>query len=102
VPVKVPLRDGSYLTDPEGNILTTEFRPDILNKLGDETGGEMYVATEAGIRDLLIEQGSGSGRRVPWGYDFQPVNRFRFFLGLALLCLAASAAVKYVRWKDMF
>ena len=101
-PARVPLSDGSYLTDTEGNVLETEFRPDTLEKLGTESGGVVYMASEPGVRDLLIDQVSGSKSYARWGYDFQPVDRFRFFLSLSLVCLVVSVAVRFVRWREMF
>ncbi len=101
-PAPVPLGDGAYLTDTEGNRLTTELRPDVLKKLGEAAGSTVFMASESGIRDLLIDQAAGSGNPIRWGYDFRSTERFRFFLGLALLCLTASIAVKIVRWRNIF
>ena len=101
-PANVPLADGSFLTDTDGNILTTEFRPDILKKLTNTAGGALLMANESGVRDLLIEQVVGSGGSAKWGYEFRQVDRYRFLLQLALVCLIASIAVKYIRWRGMF
>ncbi|MBN1685872.1 MAG: VWA domain-containing protein [Spirochaetales bacterium] len=101
-PAKVPLGDGSFLTDIDGNVLTTEFRPDILKKLGAETGGTVLMVAESGVRELLLEHISGRAGNTRWGYEFESIDRFRFFLGLALLSLAASLAVRSVRWRGMF
>jgi Ca-activated chloride channel homolog len=101
-PVPVPLGGGVYLTDTDGNRLTTELRLDVLEKLGEATGGTMFLANESGIRDLLIEQTVGPGSSVRWGYDIRSTDRYRFFLGLALLFLTLSVAVRIVRWRKMF
>lgn len=101
-PAKVPLRDGSFLTGPDGGVLMTTFRPETLKKLGAEAGGSVFMATETGVRDRLVEQVSGPTGRTRWGYDFELIDRFRFFLGLALLCLSVSIAVRSIRWRGMF
>lgn len=101
-PAPVPLGGGSYLTDADGNRLTTELRPDVLEKLADVTEGEVYMADEPGIRDLLVEQVAGPGRSIRWGYDILSTDRYRFLLGLALVFLAASMAVRIIRWRSMF
>lgn len=102
IPSPVPLGGGSYLTDDDGNRLTTELRPDVLERLAEATGGELFMANEAGIRDVLVERAAGAGGTVRWGYDILSTDRYRLFLGLALVFLAASVAVRTVRWRSMF
>lgn len=101
-PALVPLGGGAYLTDADGQRLTTELRPDVLERLGNATGGTVYMANEPGIRDLLVERAVGPGSYLKWGYDIRSTDRFRFFLGLALLFLAISIAVRVFRWRGMF
>jgi Ca-activated chloride channel family protein len=102
VPALVPLADGSFLTDDEGNRLTTELRSDVLETLSEVTAGAMLMANEPGIRDHLIEEVIGAAGSVKWGYDILSTDRYRFFLGLALICLIASFSVRLVRWRKMF
>jgi Ca-activated chloride channel family protein len=101
-PALVPLEDGSYLTDTDGNELTTELRYDVLERLGRATTDVVLMADEPGIRDLLIEEAIGAGGSAKWGYNILTTDRYRLFLALALLCLTASYTVRLVRWRKMF
>jgi Ca-activated chloride channel homolog len=99
---RVPLPDGSFMVDVEGNELTTELRPDILLQIGEAAGGPVYRADDFGIRDQLLEQVGGGRSGFGSGYEYQSSDRFRFFLGIGLVCLGLSLAFRLVRWRNTF
>jgi Ca-activated chloride channel family protein len=99
-PSRIPVRDGEYLLDPEGNVLTTELRRDSLENIAEAADGSLLFAADAGVRDQIIEASLGGGGVS--GYEYQSTDRFRFFLGLALLCLTISAGVRLIRWGNTF
>ena len=101
-PARVPLPDGSFMVDDAGNELTTELRPDILAQIGEAGGGTVHRADDFGIRDQLLEQVVGDRSGFGWGYEYQTSDRYRFFLGIGLVCLGLSLAVRLVRWRRTF
>ncbi len=101
-PARVPLADGSYLTDASGNELTTGLRADTLQRIANESDGQLFMANDPGVRDTLVETIGGTGVGTGWGYNFESVDRYRLFLQAALLALAGVITVRYIRWRGTF
>ena len=100
----VKLSGGKLLTDDNGNPVVSRLRIEVLEKIADTSGGELFHLAGEGreiTEDILGAMKAQAEGNMVLGMRREKKDRFRFFVFLSLLFLGLSMAVKAVRWKNV-
>jgi Ca-activated chloride channel family protein len=100
----VRLSGGKLLTDDNGNPVVSRLRIEVLEKIADISGGELFhLAGEQRevAEDILGAMKAQAEGNMVLGMRREKKDRYRFFVFLALLFLGLSMTVKAVRWKNV-
>ncbi len=99
----IPLPSGDVVRDNRGRPVVTRLEVEVLRQVAGITGGEYYEVGEAELfTTLLRDIRDHYGRLEAQGFRLEPVQRYRLFLALALLCLALSVTLRIIRWNVYF
>ena len=98
----IPTAEGP-LTDPSGNAVISRLNEESLEYVARATGGKYYSVTDGSLLPrLILLAGGGDAEEAEAGFRIVSSDRYRFFLGLALLALLISRTVKVVKWKNLY
>lgn len=100
---RIPLGEGNYVTDEEGEPVVSRVRSDTLRRLAEETGGRYFSFVEGGsLADLLSTLREHHLSVSADGLRTVSVERYQTFLILALLFLALYVILGALRWRNLF
>jgi len=91
-PVPIPLPSGGYKQDREGRTVTVALEEDRLRAIA-RSGDGSYLslsATSWALEPVVSSIAQAAGHDGPAGTRREPVERFPWFLGAALLALVAE------------
>lgn len=100
----VKLSGGKLLTDDNGNPVVSRLRIEILERIADVSGGELFrlAGEDREITgDILGAMKARAEGNMVLGMRREKKDRFRFFVCIALLFLGLSMTVKAIRWKNV-
>lgn len=98
----VPNGEGA-LTDDFGFTVQSRLNEGALRTAAQETGGRYYPdISRASLRDLQGQMTSLANPASRGGVRLEPVQRFRFFLFLALAGLFGFVMIRIIPWKGIF
>jgi hypothetical protein len=100
----VRLSGGKLLTDDSGNPVVSRLRIEVLERIANISGGELFrLAGEDRevAEDILGAMKARAEGNMVLGMRREKKDRFRFFVFLALMFLGLSMTVKAVRWKNV-
>jgi len=99
----VPLLDGGRAFDRDGNPVHSRAEPERMRRAAEVAGGFHLDASEPGVFSRLPDALSEfEGRRDSEGFRTVPVERYRFFLGWALVMLVVHILIRSLRWRRWF
>lgn len=99
----IPLPSGDVLRDAGGRPVVTRLEDDVLRQVARLTQGGYYEVGETELfTNLLRDVRDHYGTLEAQGFRLEPVQRYRLFLSLALICLAAFVSLRIVRWNVYF
>jgi len=99
----VPLRDGGRAFDRDGNPVQSRADPARMRRIAEIGGGVHVDASDSGAFSRLPDALSEfEGRRDSEGFRTVPVERYRFFLGWALVMLVVHVLIRSLRWRRWF
>ena len=99
----VPAPDGSAMRDEEGRPVISRADSALLREVAEETGGALFLLNEpTAIDDLVGAVDAFAETRETEGFRLVARDRFRLFLGIALVALLLSLVIRLVRWRGMF
>ncbi len=99
----IPLPSGDVVRDNRGRPVVTRLEAEVLRQVAGITGGTYYEVGEAELfSDLLRDIRTYYGTLEGQGFRLEPVQRYRLFLALALLCLALYVSLRIIRWNVYF
>lgn len=91
------------MTDDFGFTVQTRLNEGALKTAAQETGGRYYPGlSRANLRDLQGQMTSLANPASRGGVRVEPVQRFRFFLFLALASLFGFVLIRIIPWKGIF
>lgn len=98
----IPLPSGDVVRDASGNAVVTRADGRVLQTLAEQTGGEFLILdqTEPGAIVRAVER--FAQERTMQARRLVDIERYRAFLGVALLALTISVAIRVVKWRSMF
>jgi Ca-activated chloride channel family protein len=100
---RIPLGEGSLVTDEEGEPVVSRVRTDTLRRLASQTGGRFFSFAEAGsISSLLTTLREHHLSVSADGLRTVSVERYQTFLVLALLFLILYVVLGALRWRNLF
>lgn len=100
---RIPLGDGSFLTDEEGNPVVSRVNIAALERVARETGGAFFSLDEAGAISQIISALEDHYTSVSAeGLRTVSVERYQTFLGLAVIFLLLYVILGALRWKSIF
>ncbi|MCG8453336.1 MAG: VWA domain-containing protein [Spirochaetales bacterium] len=96
----IPLGDGTYVKDGDGSPVVSRVDVDRLRRIAEDTGGSYLSLQRSGASGELVAALSekrtfGETR----GIGFVSVDRYKSFLGPALLFLLAYLAARIIPWR---
>lgn len=93
--VPIPLPEGGFKQDKEGRTVTVALERDRLRSIAAAGGGEYLelAATRWALEPVQDAIARAAGHDGPAGTRREPVERFPWFVGLAMLLLAAEIAL---------
>jgi Ca-activated chloride channel family protein len=100
----VKLSGGKLLTDDNGNPVVSRLRIEVLERIADVSGGELFrlAGEDREITgDILGAMKARAEGNMVLGMRREKKDRFRFFVCIALLFLGLSMTVKAIRWKNV-
>lgn len=100
----VKLSGGKLLTDDKGNPVVSRLRIELLERIADISGGELFrlAGEDREITgDILGAMKARAEGNMVLGMRREKKDRFRFFVFVALLFLGLSMTVKAIRWKNI-
>jgi Ca-activated chloride channel homolog len=99
----LPAGDGSVITDEGGRPVISRATPRVLESIAELTGSMSIwldnLEVVGMVTDNLLEHVE---HRESSGFRLIPVSRYPLFILAALIALAASVAIRIIRWQDMF
>lgn len=99
----VRLLDGGRAFDRDGNPVHSRAEPARMRRIAETAGGLNLDASEPGVFSRLPDALSEfEGRRDSEGFRTVSVERYRFFLGWALVMLALHVLIRSIRWRRWF
>lgn len=99
----IPLGDGSVIQDSAGKPVVTRANVGLLDDVARISGGTSFQLSDPAVFSLLLTAVQHyAGTRASGGFRLVDVPRYRIFLGLALMFLVFSLAVRVVKWKNTF
>lgn len=100
---QIELDDGTIVRDTDGRPVVSRVNLEALEQVGSLSGGRVFGITDADIlSQLLGEIRAYEEVRSTQGFRLVEIRRFRLFLGLAVLFLFMSHAIRTVRWSNAF
>ena len=100
---RIPLGGGAFVSDEAGEPVVSRVDLAALRRLSQESGGNYFSLVEAGsISTVLRELESHYDAISTDGLRTLSVDRYRLFLGLALLSLALYVVLGSLRWRNLF
>ncbi len=98
----IPTSDGTPVLDRDGRPAISRADPLTLERIATRTGGAFF---DVASPDLVAELSGSLSRfaviRGREGFRLVPRRRYRLFLGVAIVALLASSAVRVVRWRGI-
>ena len=99
----IPIPSGDVIRDNRGRPVTTRLEVETLQEVAAITDGVYYEVGQTELfSDLLRDIRDYYGRLEAQGFRLEPVQRYRLFLTLALICLAIFVSLRVVRWNAYF
>ncbi|MFP4552077.1 MAG: vWA domain-containing protein [Spirochaetales bacterium] len=99
----VPAADGSAMMDEQGRPVISRADASLLRQVAEESGGALFFLQEPTAEDQLIEAVEAfADTREREGFRLVRRDRFRLFLGVALVALLLSLVIRLVKWRGMF
>jgi Ca-activated chloride channel homolog len=99
----IPLPSGDVIRDSRGRPVVTRLEEDVLRQVAGLTRGAYYEVGEPELFiNLLRDIREYYGRLEAQGFRLEPVQRYRLFLSLALICLAVFVSLRVIRWNVYF
>ncbi|MFP4301524.1 MAG: vWA domain-containing protein [Spirochaetaceae bacterium] len=100
---RIPLGDGNFVTDEEGDPVVSRVRAATLRRIAAETGGEFFSFSEGNSISALLRALQERHLSVSEdGLRTESVERYRTFLVLALLFLFLYTLLGALRWRNLF
>lgn len=100
---RIPLGDGNFVTDEEGELVLSRVQHGALRRLATETGGKFFSFSEAGsISNLLGALREHHLSVSADGLRTVSVERYQTFLALALAFLLLYVLLGALRWRNLF
>jgi hypothetical protein len=91
------------MMDEEGRPVISRAESGLLREIAQESGGKLFLLREPTAVDELVSAVKGFAEtRETEGFRLVPRDRFRLFLGIALVALLLSLVIRLVRWRGMF
>ncbi|WP_455383295.1 VWA domain-containing protein [Salinispira pacifica] len=99
----IPVGDGSVIRGSNGEPVVSRANIGVLDDIARVSGGsEFQLSDPAVFGSLLSAVQRYAGEKAIGGFRLTDVLRYRIFLGLSLLFLLFSLAVRVVKWKNTF
>jgi Ca-activated chloride channel family protein len=100
---RIPLGEGNFVTDEEGEPVVSRVHYAALRRLASETGGGFFSFSEAGAISSLLGTLREHHLSVSAdGLRTVSVERYQTFLALALLFLFLYVLLGALRWRNLF
>lgn len=100
---RIPLGEGSFVSDEEGEPVLSRVRTETLRRVATETGGRYFSFSEAGSLSALLSTLQEHHMSVSTdGLRTVSVERYQTFLVLALLFLVFYVVLGALRWRNLF
>jgi Ca-activated chloride channel homolog len=99
----VPAGDGTVLMDENDRPVVSRSNAALLADVALRTGGTLVRLEDPDIVTDLVNRLSGfAAVREAEGFRLVPRRRYRLFLGVGLIALLVSLAVRVIRWRGVF
>jgi len=99
----ISLADGSFVKNSRGEQVITRLVEEDLQRIASVSGGayfrgdDMLMMQE--VKKLLNDMRSPKSET---DFRYEPKNRFRLFILLALVSLLFNQGIRVLKWKDLF
>lgn len=98
----IPLVSGDVVRDEDGAPVVTRADDTVLRSIAEQTDGRLLVADQIEPGSLVRVIEEYEQQRAARGLRLVDVDRFRLFLGIALLGLVVSVVIRVVPWHGLF
>ena len=100
---RILLADGTIVKNSRGEQVVTRLSEETLQRIAILSGGAYLrgdnVLMMPELRNMLNDMNSP---RSETDFRYEPKNRFRLFIFLALVSLMFNQGIRILRWKDLF
>jgi Ca-activated chloride channel family protein len=100
---EIVLADGRIVKNSKGEKVITRLSETELERIAEETGGAYFrgegVLMMQELKSYLEELSSPKSET---DFRYEPKNRFRLFILLALISLAINQGIRILKWKELF
>ena len=98
---RIVLSSGDVVINRKGETVISKLNSSILKQIATATGGELFLASEGTVESDLLDYVKRYEKSVgEASFTVEKKNRYRFFLLIAFLFLAAYIVVGTVKWHD--
>ena len=97
---KIPLGDGTYLKDRNGNDVVSVLNPALLGKIAEISGGNYCTVDSLNSMNEQVSCLSISGEQEKIRYDQE--GSYRLFLLLAVVLFVLSLLIKVLPWRGTY
>lgn len=98
----IPLAEGGYLTDAQGNRVYTKVDRNYLNRLAQPTNGKVYYVENHEEGDSLARQlKTRQSLDSDFNYLITKEEGYRFNIAIAILGLVLFRGIRVVRWVNL-